>query len=374
MARLLHLRLAQELDGAAGLLDLLARARGDRVHANGELLGDLPGAEELHVDPRVLDDPLLDEGLRRHLCAGVEAVEVAHVHRHRLRAERADRHRVLRRRAALLADAHVDRHLAALEAGAHLVRAGARLLALDPAAGVAALARAGAAADALSIDALLRGLDVREVQLLRHVSPARPSRGGRPSAACLREPGSRRARRSSRSCRARGAQRAAMRLALADLGLDLCELDLRHHSSPFFRAARGFGASSAAAAAGSSAGAGLYGRTSEICLPRIFATSSGRRRSFSATIVAFAMLIGFVVPRLLARTLRTPASSSTARTPPPAITPVPSEAGRSMTRAASKRPSTSCVIVDPCFGTVNRFFFASSTAFVIASGTSRALP
>ena len=26
------------------------------------------------------------------------------------------------------------------------------------------------------------------------------------------------------------------------------------------------------------------------------------------------------------------------------------------------------------FGTVNRFFFASSTAFEIASGTSRALP
>ncbi len=104
------------------------------------------------------------------------------------------------------------------------------------------------------------------------------------------------------------------------------------------------------------------------------ATSSGRRSSFSATIVAFAMLIGFVVPRLFASTLRTPASSSTARTPPPAMTPVPSDAGRSMTRAASKRPSTSCVIVEPCFGTVNRFFFASSTAFVIASGTSRALP
>ena len=68
--------------------------------------------------------------------------------------------------------------------------------------------------------------------------------------------------------------------------------------------------------------------------------------------VAFAMLIGFVVPRLFASTLRTPASSSTARTPPPAITPVPSEAGRSITRAASNRPRTAWVIVDPCFGTV----------------------
>ena len=86
------------------------------------------------------------------------------------------------------------------------------------------------------------------------------------------------------------------------------------------------------------------------------------------------MLIGFVVPRLFASTLRTPPSSSTARTPPPAMTPVPSEAGRSSTLAASNLPSTSCVIVVPCFGMVKRFFFASSTAFVIASGTSRALP
>ena len=38
------------------------------------------------------------------------------------------------------------------------------------------------------------------------------------------------------------------------------------------------------------------------------------------------------------------------------------------------RPSTSWVIVWPCLGTVKRFFFASSTAFEIASGTSRAFP
>src|SRR5919201_1178342 len=74
------------------------------------------------------------------------------------------------------------------------------------------------------------------------------------------------------------------------------------------------------------------------------------------------MLIGVCVPRLLARMSRIPASSSTARTPPPAMTPVPSLAGRSRTRAASNRPRTSCVIVVLCFGTVKRFFFASSTA------------
>ena len=94
-----------------------------------------------------------------------------------------------------LADAHVDRHLTALEPGAHLVRARARLLALDPAAGVAALAGAGPASDALAVLALLCRLDVREAQLLRHVRASRPSRGGSPSAACLRARGSRRARR-----------------------------------------------------------------------------------------------------------------------------------------------------------------------------------
>ena len=62
------------------------------------------------------------------------------------------------------------------------------------------------------------------------------------------------------------------------------------------------------------------------------------------------MLIGFVVPRLFASTSRIPASSSTARTPPPAITPVPSLAGRRTTRAASNLPVISCVIVAPCFG------------------------
>ena len=84
--------------------------------------------------------------------------------------------------------------------------------------------------------------------------------------------------------------------------------------------------------------------------------------------------MGLGFPRLLARMSRIPASSSTARTPPPAMTPVPSLAGRSRTRAASERPSTSWVIVWPCFGTWKRFFFASSTAFEMASGTSRAFP
>ena len=127
------------------------------------------------------------------------------------------------------------------------------------------------------------------------------------------------------------AQRAAVALRLADLATDLRQLKLRHPRSPPRRAS-------------------CTGSTSLIDLPRAFATSSGRRSWRSACSAAFSMLIGFVVPSDFASTSRIPPSSSTARTPPPAITPVPGEAGRSSTRAASNRPSDSCVIVWPCFG------------------------
>src|SRR5439155_3733464 len=154
------------------------------------------------------------------------------------------------------------------------------------------------------------------------------------------------------------AERPAVLLRLADLAADLGDLQLGHASS----------------ASLTISGAARNGSTSAIVFPPMRATSSGRRSDCSALTVALSRLIGFVVPRLFASTSRMPASSSTARTPPPAITPVPSLAGRSNTRAASARPITSCVIVDPFRGTLKRFFFASSTAFEIASGTSRALP
>src|SRR5947207_2210959 len=140
-----RLRLAEELDRPTGGLDLLAGIRGDRVHADRELLRHLPGAEQLDVDLRVLEQPLLDERFRGDDIAALEAIEIAQIDRRRFCPEGADRHRVLRRRPAQLADAHVDRHLPALEACAHLVRAGARLLALDTAAGELALAGAWAA-------------------------------------------------------------------------------------------------------------------------------------------------------------------------------------------------------------------------------------
>jgi len=69
-----------------------------------------------------------------------------------------------------------------------------------------------------------------------------------------------------------------------------------------------------------------------------------------------------------------PAVSTTARTGPPAITPVPSEAGFSSTRPAPNSPRVSCGIVVPLSGTWTMFRLAISIPFRIAVGTSFALP
>src|SRR5436190_16680472 len=69
-----------------------------------------------------------------------------------------------------------------------------------------------------------------------------------------------------------------------------------------------------------------------------------------------------------------PAASATARTPPPAITPVPGEAGRNSTRAPSYSPITSWGIVFSFNETFSMALRAASEAFRIASDTSFALP
>jgi hypothetical protein len=148
--------------------------RGDR-----QLLRELAVPEHLDVGARVLDQALLDQRLDvDRVAVGKDALEVTDVDRNRRRPEGPDRHRVLRGRAALLADAHVKRHLAALEAGAHLGRPGTGLLALDPAPRVPALAGAEAASDALAVLARLRRLQVREVEVVGHARTPRPARGG----------------------------------------------------------------------------------------------------------------------------------------------------------------------------------------------------
>ncbi len=155
-------------DASAGRFDLLDRALREGVCRDRQLHVEVAVAEDFHVAVEVADEAGLLQQLGRDVGARVEPSEVADVQRPDARPERADRHRVLRGRAALLAHAHVGRHLAALEAGAHGVRARPRLLALDPAAGVAALARAHAAADALARLARLRGLEIGEIQVAGH--------------------------------------------------------------------------------------------------------------------------------------------------------------------------------------------------------------
>src|SRR6476620_601406 len=69
-----------------------------------------------------------------------------------------------------------------------------------------------------------------------------------------------------------------------------------------------------------------------------------------------------------------PHDSTTARTAPPAMMPVPSGAGLSSTCPAPNRPSTGCGTVVPASGTRISDFFAASMPFLIAEGTSFALP
>src|SRR6185503_1619728 len=69
-----------------------------------------------------------------------------------------------------------------------------------------------------------------------------------------------------------------------------------------------------------------------------------------------------------------PADSTTARTAPPAMMPVPSGAGFSSTEPAPKLPRIGCGIVVPFIGTRTSTFLAASIAFLMADGTSFALP
>ena len=68
--------------------------------------------------------------------------------------------------------------------------------------------------------------------------------------------------------------------------------------------------------------------------PRRAPSSSAECRLRSASIVARVTLTGLVEPWILDRMSRTPAASRTARTEPPAMTPVPCEAGLSRTLLA----------------------------------------
>src|SRR3972149_5116191 len=80
------------------------------------------------------------------------------------------------------------------------------------------------------------------------------------------------------------------------------------------------------------------------------------------------------LPSDLVRMSLTPAASSTARTPPAAITPVPGEAGLRNTSAPPCSATISCGIVVPLKCTGFIFLRARSVPLRIASGTARLLP
>ena len=90
--------------------------------------------------------------------------------------------------------------------------------------------------------------------------------------------------------------------------------------------------------------------------------------------MAWTMLIWLDEPSDLLSTSWMPAHSRTARTGPPAITPVPGAAGRSMTTPAAFSPWTGWGMVPWIRGTRKKAFLASSTPLAIAAGTSLALP
>src|SRR5437870_10210010 len=117
-----------------------------------------------------------------------------------------------------------------------------------------------------------------------------------------------------------------------------------------------------------------HGYSSSADLPRMAATSCRFFNFLSASKVALTTLCGLVVPIDLVSTFCTPAEVMTARTAPPAITPVPSGAGLSKTIPEPNRPITVCGIEVCVRFTRTRFFFADSIPLRIAWGTSFAFP
>jgi len=109
-------------------------------------------------------------------------------------------------------------------------------------------------------------------------------------------------------------------------------------------------------------------------LPRSWKMFSFRRSCLRASSVALTTLAGLPEPSDLARRSLMPAASTTARTPPPAMRPVPGEAGRSNTRPPPNWPMTSWGMVLPRSETGSRCLRAASVALRIASVTSLALP
>src|SRR5882757_11465106 len=113
---------------------------------------------------------------------------------------------------------------------------------------------------------------------------------------------------------------------------------------------------------------------SDSSLPRIRAIVAGSLSESRPWQVARTTLCALADPSDLVTMFVIPAASTTARTAPPAMMPVPSGAGLSSTLPAPNLPTIRWGIVVPAIGTRIRFFFAASMPFLIADGTSFALP
>src|SRR5689334_6736439 len=170
--------LLQQLTGPARGFDLLASGLREPVRVHGEPLAELAHAEHLDGHGAARGQAGLAQRVRGHLGAGVEAsLEVGQVDRLRARPELLERHRLLHRRPAQLAHAHVDRRLAAFEAHALAgARAGAGALVAAPRR--LAAARAVAAPDPLAI--LARALGRAQRVKSDALSHRRPPPGGEP--------------------------------------------------------------------------------------------------------------------------------------------------------------------------------------------------
>src|SRR4051794_12734668 len=156
---------------------------------------------------------------------------------------------------------------------------------------------------------------------------------------------------------AEAAQGFALVLLASDRRAGLSDFESRRHSAASARAL-----SSAA------------GATCSTVSPRCAATASGSLSILRAVTVAPTMLRALDEPSDLLSTSCTPAHSRTARTGPPAITPVPGAAGLSSTTPAAASPWMGCGMVPWMRGTLKKCFLASSTPLAIAAGTSLALP
>src|SRR5699024_9148459 len=117
-----------------------------------------------------------------------------------------------------------------------------------------------------------------------------------------------------------------------------------------------------------------YPSNSSTDFPRSLATSSAVLRFSNPLIVARIILTGLLDQSDFVKMSPTPASSSTARTGPPEITPVPSAAGFINTLPEPKRPLISCRIVIPTIVTSTNPFFPQSILFFTSSVISSSFP